>query len=358
MNIKILIPFLLLLVGCGSRPDSSGKVYEIDLLQAKKELYQQLNEIIEDDDEHHEAYYRRSKLYYEDDKLSPALVDIKKALKLEPQNQSYLTQQAEIYAALNEYDKAYRVLAKTDDANKTTELQKLELIAGVKTGKITDATSIATIMKGLKLEQGREDYLLGMLAWDKKDTLQTKLKLESAYNKGEKGEDVLLTLIKTYQADSLQRKALNLLLEAATTFESKHSRILLANYYIRHQMYLKEDSVYDVMLKDKPLSSEVVMRKSRLYQSQRRNSDLIDLLSDKYIKTKTKEDDRILADAYFELRKNNEALEIYNTLEALDTTGTVKKNLNVIRWRKEQEKRKNLPDSVRTIAKDSVNSTP
>ena len=68
LNIKLFIPVLFLLIGCGSRPDSSGKVYDININLARKEMYQYLDALIQDDEEHHEAFYRRSKLYFDDAK--------------------------------------------------------------------------------------------------------------------------------------------------------------------------------------------------------------------------------------------------------------------------------------------------
>ena len=128
-----------------------------------------------------------------------ALNDISQALKQAPDNQVYLMHQAKIYAAMDEHHKVFRILSKVKDENKTTELLRIELVAGVKTGKLKDPKSIAAAMRGLKLKQGQEDYLLGMMAWDKGDTSLAKQKLASAYLSGEKGEDVLLTLAKTYQ---------------------------------------------------------------------------------------------------------------------------------------------------------------
>lgn len=343
--------------GCGSRPDSSGKVYEINVGLAKKEMYAYLNMLIEDDKEHHEAFYRRSKLYFEDQKKVNALKDINQAIKLDPANQTYLMHKAKIYAALNEHHKVFRILSQVDDKNKTTEVMKLELIAGVKTGKLNDSKSIAAAMRGLKLQAGQEDYLLGMMAWDKGDTSEAKQQLASAYRHGEKGEDVLLTLAKTYNVSN-PAKATALLYEAAVKYQSKHSRILLANNFIRSQQTEREDSLYEVMLNNHPTDYEVVLRRANLYQAQRKYAELITLLEDKYRKTKTMEDDFILAEAYFMLRKNNEASEIYVLLEPLDTTGQITRNVKIIKWRKEQERLRNLPDSLRTITKDSVNSTP
>ena len=135
---------------------------------------------------------------------------------------------------MDQHHKVFRILSKVEDKNKTTEVLRIELVAGVKTGKLKDPKSIAAAMRGLKLKQGQEDYLLGMMAWDKGDTSVAKQKLASAYRSGEKGEDVLLTLAKTYQ-DSNQAKETALLYEAAVKYESKHSRILLANNFIRNQ---------------------------------------------------------------------------------------------------------------------------
>ena len=107
MNIKFLIPLLFLLLGCGSRPDSSGKVYEINIDLARKEMYDYLDALIKDDDEHHEALYRRSKLYFEDKKKGKALRDINQSVKLEATNQTYLMHQARVYTALNNHNKVF-----------------------------------------------------------------------------------------------------------------------------------------------------------------------------------------------------------------------------------------------------------
>ena len=51
-----------------------------------------------------------------------------------------------------------------------------------------------------------------------------------------------------------------------------------------------------------------------------------------------------------------EAKQIYESIVDKDSTGSVRKNLSVIRWRFDQKKK--LNDSLTTIAKDSVNSNP
>ena len=112
------------------------------------------------------------------------------------------------------------------------------------------------------------------------------------------------------------------------------------------------------MLQDHPNDYEVLLRRAKLYQAQGKYAELVTLLEDQYKSTKTMEDDFILADAYFSLRKNDEASKMYVLLEPLDTTGQISRNVNVIKWRKAQERLRNLPDSLRTITKDSVNSTP
>ena len=149
-----------------------------------------------------------------------------------------------------------------------------------------------------------------------------------------------------------------MLYEAAVKYESKHSRILLANNFIRNKLPVREDSLYEVMLQDHPKDYEVLLRRANLYQAQEKYAELVTLLEDQYKNTKTMEDDFILADAYFSLRKNDEASKMYVLLEPLDTTGQITRNVNVIKWRKAQERLRNLPDSLRTITKDSVNSTP
>ncbi len=320
-------------------------------------MYEYLNTLIQDDDEHHEAFYRRSKLYLEDHQAIKALNDIILALKEDPDNQTYLIHQAKVFAAMEEYHKVFRILSKVENENKTTEVLQLELVAGVKTGKLKDPESIAAAMRGLKLKQGQEDYLLGMIAWDKGDTSVAKQKLASAYQSGEKGEDVLLTLAKTYQ-NTNPTKETAFLYEAAVKYESKYSRILLANNFLRNQESEREDSLYEVMLKNHPKDYEVLLRRAKLYQAQGKYAELVTLLEDQYMSTKTMEDDFILADAYFSLRKNDEARKMYVLLEPLDTTGQISRNVNVIKWRKAQERLRNLPDSLRTITKDSVNSTP
>ena len=50
-------------------------------------------------------------------------------------------------------------------------------MAGVKTGKLKDSKAIAEAMRGLHLQRGQENYLLGMIAWDKGDTSDTRQKL-------------------------------------------------------------------------------------------------------------------------------------------------------------------------------------
>ncbi len=320
-------------------------------------MHQYLDALIQDDDEDHEAFYRRSKLYFEEQQNTKALNDISLAIKQAPDNQVYLIHQAKIYATLDQHHKVLRVLSKVKDENKTTELLRIELVAGVKTGKLKDPESIAAAMRGLKLKQGQEDYLLGMIAWDKGDTLLAKQKLANTYRSGEKGEDVLLTLAKTYQGSN-QEKETALLYEAAVKYKSKHSRILLANNFLRNKEPIREDSLYEVMLHDHPKDYEVLLRRANLYHAQGKYAELVTLLEDQYKNTKTMEDDFILADAYFSLRKNDEASKMYVLLEPLDTTGQITKNVNIIKWRKAQERLRNLPDSLRTITKDSVNSTP
>lgn len=356
MTIKFIIPLLILLLSCGSRPDSSGKIYDINSDLAIKQMYSYLNDLIEDDDEHHEAFYRRSKLYFEDKKFTKALDDINQAIKLSSRNQTYLIHQAKVYAAFNNHHKVYRILSQIDDQSKTTELLKLELIAGVKTGNLKNPKAITEAMQGVNLQHGQEDYLLGMLAWDKGDTAETKKKLESAYRYGEKGEDVLLTLAKAYSTSN-EAKSTALLFEAAVKYESKHTRILLANNFIRSNQAEREDSLYGVLLKSNPTDYEVVLRRARLYQTQGKYIEIINMLKNKFEKTKTMEDDFILADAYFSLKKNDEASKMYVLLEPLDTTGQITKNTAIIKWRKKQEILRNLPDSLRTISKDSVNSS-
>lgn len=348
------IVLIITLFSCGPIPDSSGKVYDIDPETAKEQLLLSLNEIIEDDDDNDEAYFRRSKLYYNKHQYKEAYADIKKALKINAVENEYHAHRIVLLVELKQYQAALRSIELLPEEYLFDEVKKAKLLAELRTGKIKDPELIRATMETLHLKVGVEKYISGMAAWKKRDTLLAKQYLEEAYEKGEKSQDLLLTLCAIIDSDDPDH--FKYLEKAVTYHGNRQTRILLANYYIRNGDNVKEDSVYNVILKIYPKDVEVLSRKVALLNKQRKYQEIITLLEPLYESTNQLDDDLLLADTYFSLKINDKALAIYETIAPFDTTGIVKRNMNTIKWRSDSKKKKS--DTLSTIAKDNVNSHP
>lgn len=348
-----LITFILL-IGCGPVPDSTGKVYVINPEEARKQLYESLDELIIDDEEHHEAFYRRSKLFYEDKKYDKSLSDITNSIKLEPTSNSYLAHKIRVLSALKRHVSVIRLLKGLPDEYYDESIYKAKLIAEIRTGKIKNPELIEESLEDLGISKGLENYLKGMASWKRKDTVQADLFLKKAYALGEKEKDLLLTLMQIHPLDSSSH--IIYLKTAAEIYKNQDIQLQLAKYYIRNNRAEEGDSIYDLLLTKKPSDLKVQLLKSDLLIEQQRYSEVLDLFEKDYVNTSSRADDKVVADSYFFLRRNNEAKDIYDAIIDQDTTGSVRKNLSVIRWRFNQKKK--LSDSLTTIAKDSVNSNP
>ena len=354
MRFFIALIVFITLIGCGPVPDSTGKVYTIKPKEVRKQLYESLNELISDDDEHHEAYYRRSKLFYEDNKFEKSLSDINKAVKIEPDSKKYLAQKIITLSALKRHKTVVRLLKELPEEYYVESIKKAKLIAEIRTGKIKNPELIEESLEGLGISKGLENYLKGMAIWKRKDTVQAAVFLNKSFSQGEKSKDLLITLMEIYPIDSSQHYTY--LSSAARRYKDEAIQLRLATYYKKNGAFEKEDSIYNAILLKAPENAEVRMLKAELLLAQQRYSEVEELLEDTYLATKSIEDDKAIADSYFLSRKNIEAKQIYESIVDKDSTGSVRKNLSVIRWRFDQKKK--LNDSLTTIAKDSVNSNP
>lgn len=354
MRTILFIVTVVFLVSCGPEPDSTGKVYDIKPLVAKKQLYKSLNELIEDDEDHHEAYYRRGKLYFEDGEYSKAYKDANKALTLESDNADYKVLKILVLSKMKRHQTVLRLVEDLGSKYQLEEVKKAKLIAEIRTGKINNPELIEESLEGLGISKSLELYLKGMASWKRKDTIKAKIKLEEAFEQGERAKDLLHVLIDVYPPDS--SKYLYYLNVAATKYKDEKIRVELADYYRVRGNVIKEDSVYQVLLTADPNNYKVLVKKGMMLIQQKKYRELIRLLSPHYEDSKTTEDDRLVADAYFILRENVQAKQLYRLLEPDDTTGVVKKNLNIITWRFSQKKK--LADTLSTIGKDSVNLNP
>lgn len=354
MRFFLALIVFVLLSGCGPVPDSSGKVYIIHPKEARTQLYESLNELIHDDGEHHEALYRRSKLFYDDEKFEKSLADINNSIKVEPELNDYLGHKILVLSALKRYVSVIRLLKELPEEYYSESIKKAKLIAEIRTGKIHTPELIEESLEDLGISKGLESYLKGMASWKRKDTVQAKSYLKKAYSLGEKGKDLLLTLTKIYPVDSASYFVY--LSAAAKIYSDKSIKLKLASYYSLKGNVEKEDSIYNLLLVKAPSDLSVKLLKSQLLIAEHKYIEVLDLLGEGFNGTPSKSDDKAVADSYFFLRRNKEAKVIYEGIVDQDSTGSVRKNLSVIRWRFNQKKK--LSDTLITIAKDSVNLTP
>lgn len=351
--VVLFVMSVTIISSCGPKPDSSGRVFKVNPTKAKKEMYAHLNMLIEDDKEAHQAFYRRSKMYFDDKKYELSIKDIVSALKLAPKEQDYLQQQVIVLMELKQFKKADAVLSKIREENKTLSLKRMEVIAGVKSGRKID---VYKDLSALGLPEGQYLYVKGLKAWAEKDSLTAVHSLEKAKEAGESSEDLLLILEANYHVKGMLEKRVAILKELEKVSRSVITRRVLADYYKSEGLVRKEDSLYRRILRVDPNNEEFVLKRGELLSARNDFEGVVQLLEMSYSKSKDKSDDKLLADAFFKLRRNEEAKKIYENLSPSDTTGEIKNKLSVLKWRKEQTALKKVMATLPSISKDSVNS--
>lgn len=354
-QILYLLSAFLFLVACDKRGEKVIHIHQYNDNYFEQQLAY-LDELIDDDENSH-AYFLKAKLYRDHDEYSKALVEVQKAIKLEPNFPNYYFLQGQIFYKQKSWKKALDVISKAEKLG-MKQIELYELLAKIHTElqHITDAEQYINRISQLDPDNYNLNFLRAINSYYVSDTLYAVRRFELAIKDSLNIEECLYYLAKIHVARKQYDQAIIKIDKVINRLENPIELYLLKAKMIEQQGFV--DSAF-VLYKEAwtldTLHQGLNQQLAKLvYQKKYYDSTLYYI---EKLKNDSSFDNHLLrADAYFGLRDYSTSTEYYQKALLYEReTEYISRQLSRIEWRINYRKKQQfVKDSIQKLVQNNL----
>lgn len=347
-QILYLLSAFLLLIACNERGEKVVHIHQYNDNYFEQQLAY-LDELIDDDDENAHAYFLKAKLYIDNKEYSKALIEVEKAIKLEPNFPNYYFLQGQIFYKQQAWKKALDVISKAEKLG-MKQIELYELLAKIHTElqHTTDAEQYINRISQLDPDNYNLNFLRAINSYYVSDTLYAVRRFELAIKDSLNIEECLHYLAKIHIARKQYDQAIIKIDKVINRLDNPIDFFLLKAEMIEQQGFVDSAFVlYKESWKLDTLHQGINQHLAKLvYQRKDYDSTLYYLVK---LKNDSSFDNHLLrADAYFGLRDYPNSIEYYQKALLYEReTEYISRQLSRIEWRINYRKKQEF-------AKDSI----